>query len=455
MSDRPPPSGRPEGPPSGPLSGPTQQGPVPPSPPHRPSGPPSGPPAGGGFGGSGGPGGPRHAAQPSGSGGGSGRPWWRSVPLVASIAAVIVAAVVLTVVLTRPDGGSVAGGEVFLQAAGSTGPDPYTPSTARTSSGATTPAPLPSVSGTAANVTQAVQGSTPGLYGGTRNVSSCDVEKQITALTADPGKNSAFASVLGIGPSGVPGYLRSLTPVRLRLDTRVTNHGYRNGAPTGFQAVLQAGTAVLVDDRGVPRVRCACGNPLLPPVAVKGSVKLMGDAWPGYRSSNVVVVAPAPQAVKAFIMFDPKSGDWFRRDAGDTGGHDKKTAPPSKTIFSPCSSQPPGASTGPCPSTSAPASSKSPSSEPPSASSSSATAPSSPSSASSPPTTATTTEPQAPVPPSTGVPPPPPTSDTGSAPESVAPQSAPESAATPGRPASGGTPSAGGPAGAQDGHGAA
>ncbi|MEE1811099.1 hypothetical protein PUR32_34400 [Streptomyces sp. BE133] len=40
------------------------------------------------------------------------------MPLVVSIAAVIVAAVVLTVVLTRPDGGSVARGEVFLQAAG-------------------------------------------------------------------------------------------------------------------------------------------------------------------------------------------------------------------------------------------------------------------------------------------------------------------------------------------------
>ncbi|MFI9039385.1 DUF6777 domain-containing protein [Streptomyces sp. NPDC053726] len=451
MSDRPPPSGRPTGPPSGPLSGPTQQGPVPPPPPHRPSGPPTGPPAGGGSGSTGGPGGPRHAAQPSGSGGGPGRPWWRSVPLVASITAVIVAAVVLTIVLTRPDGRSVAGGEVFLQAAGSTGPDPYTPSTARNSSGATTPTPLPSASGTAANVTQAVRGSTPGLYGGTRHVSSCDVEKQITALTADRGKNTAFASVLGIAPSGVPGYLRSLTPVQLRLDTRVTNHGYRNGAPTSFQAVLQAGTAVLVDDHGVPRVRCACGNPLLPPVAVKGSVKLVGAAWPGYRSSNVVVVEPAPQAVKAFIMFDPKSDDWFRRDAGDTGGHDKKTAPPSKTIFSPCPSEPPGASSGPCPSTSTSTSTSTSSSPSPSSKSPSSelpSAPSSPSSASSPPSTSTTTEPPAQVPPSTGAPASPPASDTGSAPESVAPQSAPESVATPAPPASGDTPSIGGPAAA-------
>ncbi|MCZ0997978.1 hypothetical protein O1M63_07095 [Streptomyces mirabilis] len=112
-----------------------------------------------------------------------------------------------------------------------------------------------------------MSGDAPGLYGGTRNVASCDVEKQITALRADPSKNAAFASVLGIQPSAVPGYLRTLTPVQLRADTRVTNHGYRNGSATTYQAVLQAGTAVLVDDRGVPRVRCACGNPLTPPAA--------------------------------------------------------------------------------------------------------------------------------------------------------------------------------------------
>ncbi|GHF01088.1 hypothetical protein GCM10018785_74850 [Streptomyces longispororuber] len=63
----------------------------------------------------------------------------------------------------------------------------------------------------------------------------------------------------------MPAYLRGLTPVVPRADTRVTGHGCRDGRATGHQAVLQARTAVLVDDRGLPRVRCACGNPLLPP----------------------------------------------------------------------------------------------------------------------------------------------------------------------------------------------
>ena len=58
-----------------------------------------------------------------------------------------------------------------------------------------------------------------------------------------------------------PGYLRGLTSVVLRADTQVTNHGFRDARVTGFQSVLQAGTAVLVDNRGVPRVRCACGSP--------------------------------------------------------------------------------------------------------------------------------------------------------------------------------------------------
>ncbi|TGA87177.1 hypothetical protein E2651_40735 [Streptomyces sp. MZ04] len=246
---------------------------------------------------------------------------------MAVIATAIVAAVVLTVVLTRPDSKSDTVGEVLPLPTDKTGPDPYTDSTARKDGPPPSPTALPS-SSASANVTRGVDGSAPGLYGGTRKVGSCDVEKQVSELQKDPAKNKAFASVQDIAPSAVPGYLRSLTPVQLRFDTRVTNHGYRDGAPTAYQAVLQAGTAVLVDGQGVPRVRCACGNPLTPPVAQKAP-KQTGDAWPGYRSSNVVVVTPAVQVVNVFILFDPHSGDWFERDKGDTGAGDEKTTPPA------------------------------------------------------------------------------------------------------------------------------
>lgn len=307
---------------------------------------------------------------------------------MAAIALVLVAAVALTVVLTRPDGTSESGGEVLLEPAGKSGPDPFTESTARNGdSPASSPTALPS-SSASANVTRGVDGAAPGLYGGTRKVGSCDVEKQVSALKADPAKNKAFASVLDVDPSAVPAYLRALTPVQLRMDTRVTNHGYRDGAPTAYQAVLQAGTAVLVDDRGVPRVRCACGNPLLPPVAQKSTPKRTGDAWPGYRSSNVVVVAPAAQVVNVFVMYDPQTGDWFERDKGDTGAGDKKTPPPAhkpSPSVSPSSDESPADSPSPCaPQTPVPGGSADPcppASVPPSAPSSASSAPQTPSSA--------------------------------------------------------------------------
>ncbi|MFC8126822.1 DUF6777 domain-containing protein [Streptomyces sp. NPDC057302] len=301
---------------------------------------------------------------------------------MAAIALVLVAAVVLTVVLTRPDssdGTAQSGGEVLLQPAGKAGPDPFTGSSAREDSTPSSPSALPS-SSASANVTRGVDGSAPGLYGGTRKVGSCDVEKQVGALKRDPVKSKAFASVLDIEASAVPAYLRSLTPVQLRMDTRVTNHGYRDGGPTAYQAVLQSGTAVLVDDRGVPRVRCACGNPLLPPVAQKSTPKRTGQAWPGYQASNVVVVAPAVQVVNVFVMYDPESGDWFERDKGDTGAGDTKTRPPvNEPSPSASSSAPSSASpSSPSPSPSSSLSSSASSSTSPSSASPSSGEPSSP-----------------------------------------------------------------------------
>ena len=79
----------------------------------------------------------------------------------------------------------------------------------------------------------------------------------------------------------------------LTADTRVTNHGFKDGKTTPRQAVLQAGTAVLVDNTGVPRARCGCGNPLLPPKAVTGTTKYVGDAWKGFTPSNVRAIAAA------------------------------------------------------------------------------------------------------------------------------------------------------------------
>ncbi|WP_425265054.1 DUF6777 domain-containing protein [Streptomyces regalis] len=52
----------------------------------------------------------------------------------------------------------------------------------------------------------------------------------------------------------------------------------RRGAPAGrsVRVGLRAARDT-VDARGVPRMRCACGNPLTAPVAQQGTFKRTGD----------------------------------------------------------------------------------------------------------------------------------------------------------------------------------
>ena len=309
------------------------------------------------------------------------------MPRIATLTTAVLVAAALALVFTRSGGSSGRHAEVFLQAANSSGQDPFTESTAKNSAAAPLSA-APAASTAPANEVRGVDGGAPGLYSGTKNSASCDVEQQIRYFQGAPDRNRAFASQAGVQPSGVPAYLRSLTPVQLRADTRVTAHGYRDGRTTTYQSVLQAGTAVLVDGHGVPRLRCACGNPLAPPVAQQTTPRTTGAAWPGYRPSNVVVVAPAAQVIKVFVVFDREHDDWFGRRRGDhTGRHDRPVRPPAdpNPLHPPASSgpsTPPGSGNGSesppsnSPSSNTP-SAQSPASKPPSAEPQSSAPPSS------------------------------------------------------------------------------
>ncbi|MEV7561348.1 DUF6777 domain-containing protein, partial [Streptomyces sp. NPDC089795] len=311
------------------------------------------------------------------------------MPRLATALVAVAAVVALAVVLIRPSGTTDnAGGEVFLQPVAATGPDPFTESTVTKDAPPPPESPPPSPQGTGTGQvspsasptgpvgTRSVSGSAPGVYGGTRNVASCDVEQLIGSLGADPPRNAAFASALGLQPAAVPGYLRSLTSVQLRMDTRVTNHGYRDGKLVPYQAVLQAGTAVLVDDRGVPRVRCACGNPLGPPVALKAAPKRFGQTWPSYQPTKVVAIAPAPTVITKIVIYDHRDNQWYERPKGEhhqQGGKPRPDRPippppvptppltPPPTITSP---NPSGTSPRPTPSGTSPTPTKSPSTSP-------------------------------------------------------------------------------------------
>ncbi|MFF0273508.1 DUF6777 domain-containing protein [Streptomyces sp. NPDC094447] len=212
--------------------------------------------------------------------------------------------------------------DVLLQPLAAQGPDPFTESSARITGRPPAPAGGPQSAG---ERVREVTGSTPGLYGGTRAEGSCDVERQVAFLTADQDRTGAFAEAAGIPESNVSDWLRGLTPVVLRADTRVTNHGYRDGRANAFQSVLQTGTAVLVDQYGSPRVRCACGNPLRTPAAAREGIH-QGEPWDDFDPDRVIVVRPTTTVVTSLVIVNAADRSWIERATGSDGAQDRKPA---------------------------------------------------------------------------------------------------------------------------------
>jgi len=171
-----------------------------------------------------------------------------------------------------------------------------------------------SVPGSALAITT-VAGAAPGLYGGTNELSTCDAKKLVEFLHGNADKAKAWAQTLGIGVNEIDSYVSQLTDVVLRADTRVTNHGFKAGAAVPIQSVLQAGTAVLVDNFGVPRVRCKCGNPLTTPTAQKKAPKFTGEPWPRFDPAKVIAVI-AQQATNTFTLVDVKTAALIQHAAG-------------------------------------------------------------------------------------------------------------------------------------------
>jgi serine/threonine protein kinase len=192
--------------------------------------------------------------------------------------------------------------------------------------------------------TQPLPGDRDGIYGGTLNNAECDRDKMIAFLGSHPAQAGAFVEALNTDPSlfwsgghpltaaDIPAYLREMTPVVLRLDTRVTNHGFDGTHPTTLQSVFQPGTAVFVDAHGIPRARCYCGNPLTTPVALTGEPKPVGAPWPGYHPAALAEVQPATVTITVFVLIDVVTGQPFNRPAGTTGiddtPHNQPVAPP-------------------------------------------------------------------------------------------------------------------------------
>jgi hypothetical protein len=221
----------------------------------------------------------------------------------------------------EPGPGEVAG-EIYLEPLGVQIPDPFTEpvvSGAETRPTVTLPVldPRPAAGSAPTGAPVQVSGGAPGLYGGTREAGTCDAERLVTFLEADAEKGAAWAQVHGIQPAAIRSYVDSLTPLVLTRDTRVINHGYANGRATPRTSVLEAGTAVLVDDRGVPRVKCGCGNPLAPATNAQATT-YVGTPWQGFRAETVVIVTASTTVIEEFVVLDLTGGQPFLRKSGPT-----------------------------------------------------------------------------------------------------------------------------------------
>ena len=167
-----------------------------------------------------------------------------------------------------------------------------------------------------------VPGGEPGLFGGTRDNASCNRKKLINFLMANPDKGRVWAGVLGIDYEQIPAFVMKLTPLLLRSDTLVMNHGYVDGQVTSFLSVLQAGSAVLVGRRGLPVVRCYCGNPLTQPPAQVTDAVYTGPTWPGWNPQSITVITQNTTLIQVFVVIDVVTGEKFTRPAGTAGGAD-------------------------------------------------------------------------------------------------------------------------------------
>jgi hypothetical protein len=106
-----------------------------------------------------------------------------------------------------------------------------------------------------------------GRFGGSASKLVCDRERLIRLLRERPAAMREWARIRGIpaDADAVARYVRRLRPATVIRDERATSYRFSAGRAVGFDAVLQAGTAVLVSRSGAVVVRCRCGNPLSQP----------------------------------------------------------------------------------------------------------------------------------------------------------------------------------------------
>jgi hypothetical protein len=219
--------------------------------------------------------------------------------------------------------------DIVLEPANTPGEDPFTPSVAA-------PADPSIASGgpgpTSAAAGSASPGDTRALYADLAGVAVADPATLRSTLHADQAKAQAWARAEGIAVGDLDSLLSRVTPVLLRQDIRVTDYSWHGGQAVAHQAVLQAGSAVWVDELGRPRVRAASGSPLASSTQLAPPLNYTGPSWPGFSPTTLDVITPATQPINQFVLYDPSTGQKFARPAGTSGTLDSLAAVPPDPV---------------------------------------------------------------------------------------------------------------------------
>lgn len=162
-------------------------------------------------------------------------------------------------------------------------------------------------------------GNEPGLYGGLKGQPQCDSRAIRDGVVAS-GFDAKWSQLVGSRPRT---YLSDKTSAVLLHDTYLSRWVLSDGKTESQLAVLQAGTPIMVDSRGVPVVSCVNGSPLTPAATPFGPSPVDDVArWDRYRKSRVTTVEPSPVALDKLELMDLQNGGEFVRPVGTRGEAD-------------------------------------------------------------------------------------------------------------------------------------
>lgn len=162
-------------------------------------------------------------------------------------------------------------------------------------------------------------GTTAGVYGATLAGEVCDVGLLAAELADEETAREAWRTVLGTDGESLAESLSAFTAVVLLADTTVTDHFLDGGRIRSRFAILQRGTAVLVDATGLPRVRCISGSPLRAAAPIPAGVTVEGTPWDGFSLERVQMIPAAARTTSRFVLVDVHTGLALRRAPGVTG----------------------------------------------------------------------------------------------------------------------------------------